>query len=68
LRSARVTLIGGQQATVHVKLNSTGHRLLASRHNLRVTLTTTSKAADGKNVVVRSQKVTFKAAKRSANG
>jgi hypothetical protein len=58
--SASVTLAAGQSKTVKVSLNSTGKRLLARFHRLKVRLTVTQKRTNAAPLVVSRQTLTFK--------
>jgi len=62
--AATVTLRAGESRTVRISLNSTGKRLLAKRHKLKVRLRITQTLASGRSTTIRSQTLTFKTAKK----
>jgi hypothetical protein len=62
--TATVTLKAGESRTVRISLNSTGKRLLAKRHKLKVRLRITQTLASGRSTTIRSQTLTFKTAKK----
>ena len=64
LGSTSVTLGAGQTRTVRIGLGNTGRSLLASRHQLKVTLRITQALGNGRTKTVSTQTVTFKAPKR----
>ncbi len=58
--SARVTLTAGGSEVVRISLNRAGSKLLAARHQLKVTLVVTEALGNGQSVTVATQTVTFK--------
>jgi hypothetical protein len=65
--STSVTLVAGRSKTVRIALNSTGRRLLAKRHRLRVSLRATQTPLGGHASALSSQVLTFKAPKKAAH-
>ncbi len=62
--TASVTLTAGHTKTVRITLNSTGKRLLAKRHSLKVTLRVAQAVSARQTIAIGTQKVTFKTGKR----
>ena len=60
LGAASATLNAGESRTVRLALNSTGKRLLAKRHRLKVRLAITQTLANGKTTAILSRTLTFK--------
>jgi hypothetical protein len=60
LGAAKLTLAAGHSATVRVKLDATGRRLLAARHRLRVKLTASAQTSSGRLAVTRTETVNFR--------
>ncbi|HEY5198209.1 MAG TPA: hypothetical protein VIJ51_14400 [Solirubrobacteraceae bacterium] len=59
LGSARATISAGRHEVVHVKLNATGRRLLASHHHLKATLKIVRISPGGSRHAVSGRKLTF---------